>query len=179
MLLKKQTVWLLTMLSLIIVLSVYYILAPANNDDMAYLNKEKDKLSQKEKAAKSNTVELANSGDSFTALRLQRQEDRDKLREHLTTIAASSNVSAEKQAQAQAEIQKLEKLSMKEQTLETLIETMGYKDVLVNTDTDNNQVRIIVKANKKPSAKAAVEIMNKAKAQLGTGVVAVEYQPAK
>ena len=31
MLLKKQTVWLLTMLSLVVVLSVYYLTAPEEN----------------------------------------------------------------------------------------------------------------------------------------------------
>ncbi|MDY0396479.1 hypothetical protein RWE15_21865 [Virgibacillus halophilus] len=40
--LKKQTVWLLTMLSLMIVLSVYYVMSP-NNDDLAYVNDGKKK----------------------------------------------------------------------------------------------------------------------------------------
>ena len=41
MLLKKQTVWLLTMLSLVIVLSVYYITSPTQQaTDMAYQEKD-------------------------------------------------------------------------------------------------------------------------------------------
>jgi len=35
--LKKQTVWLLTMLSLMVVLSVYYMTSP-NSEDLAYID---------------------------------------------------------------------------------------------------------------------------------------------
>src|SRR5690606_41278092 len=38
--LKKQTVWLLTMLSLMIVLSVYYIMS--DTDELAYINTDTD-----------------------------------------------------------------------------------------------------------------------------------------
>ncbi|EQB95096.1 hypothetical protein GA8_13760 [Geobacillus sp. A8] len=43
--LKKQTVWLLTMLSLVVVLSVYYVTAPKNmNDSPAFTaNKKTEK----------------------------------------------------------------------------------------------------------------------------------------
>lgn len=42
MVLKRQTVWLLTMLSLIIVLSVYYITSPVPGDQLAYLGDENE-----------------------------------------------------------------------------------------------------------------------------------------
>ena len=35
MLLKKQTVWLLTMLSLVVVLSVYYLTSPESTEETA------------------------------------------------------------------------------------------------------------------------------------------------
>ncbi|WP_053070318.1 SpoIIIAH-like family protein [Alkalihalobacillus pseudalcaliphilus] len=40
MVLKKQTVWLLTMLSLIVVLAVYYVLPPAEQTDLAAIGTE-------------------------------------------------------------------------------------------------------------------------------------------
>ncbi|MFP3489055.1 SpoIIIAH-like family protein, partial [Staphylococcus sp. SIMBA_130] len=47
MVLKKQTVWLLTMLSLIIVLSAYYIMTPGS-DNVAYVGDQE----QSEEGAK-------------------------------------------------------------------------------------------------------------------------------
>lgn len=177
MLLKKQTVWLLTMLSLIIVLSVYYITAPGSGDDLAYLEKGKNTAAKQEQATKAKkgseaAVTSAAGDDLFTALRLKRDETRDEMSSQFTAAIASPNASAEVQAEALSKISELQSLTMKESTLETLIKTMGYDDALVNTM--DNDVRIIVKG--KQSAKAAVAIMKKAEEQLGDKQVAVEFQ---
>ncbi|SDM80557.1 stage III sporulation protein AH [Fictibacillus solisalsi] len=176
MLLKKQTVWLLTMLSLIIVLSVYYITAPGSGDDLAYLEKGKNTAKQEQGAkSKKNSdaaVTSAANDDLFTALRMKRDESRDELSSQYTAAIASPNASAEVQAEALAKISELQSLTMKESTLETLIKTMGYDDALVNTM--DNEVRIIVKGKK--SSKEAVAIMKKAEEQLGNKQVAVEFQ---
>ena len=56
MVLKKQTVWLLTMLSLIIVLSVYYITSPGGSPaDMAYLDEENKAEDQNQTADQGQT----------------------------------------------------------------------------------------------------------------------------
>ncbi|MDN4074702.1 MULTISPECIES: SpoIIIAH-like family protein [Fictibacillus] len=182
MLLKKQTVWLLTMLSLIIVLSVYYITAPGSGDDLAYLEKGKNTASTKQEQPAKNkkgsdaAVTSAAGDDLFTALRMKRDETRDELSSKYTAAIASPNASAEVQAEALAKISELQSLTMKESTLETLIKTMGYDDALVNTM--DNEVRIIVKG--KHSSNEAVKIMKKAEEQLGNKQVAVEFQkPAK
>lgn len=47
MLLKKQTVWLLTMLSLVVVLSVYYITSPEQTKNELASVEEKAKLKKK------------------------------------------------------------------------------------------------------------------------------------
>ncbi len=51
MTLKKQTIWLLTMLSLIIVLSVYYVQAPSvtPNEEVAFVDQDEDELAADEK----------------------------------------------------------------------------------------------------------------------------------
>ena len=49
MLLKKQTVWLLTMLSLVVVLSVYYITSPEQKSNELATVKQEEKADQKEK----------------------------------------------------------------------------------------------------------------------------------
>ena len=49
MLLKKQTVWLLTMLSLVVVLSVYYLTAPEENAADMTATEQMEKIKQKVK----------------------------------------------------------------------------------------------------------------------------------
>lgn len=60
MLLKKQTVWLLTMLSLVVVLSVYYITSPEGGSDNMVLG-EKSKEEQKLDGQKAATDKNAES----------------------------------------------------------------------------------------------------------------------
>jgi stage III sporulation protein AH len=171
MLLKKQTVWLLTMLSLIIVLSVYYITAPGGTDSTAFLD------NGKKEAEKNAAVSGTEDADMFTALRLQRDEHRDEMSEEYTAVVASPTASAEIQAEAWAKISELQSLGMKEATLETLIKAMGFDDALVNTM--EREVRVIVKADKKLSKKQVVSIMGKAREHLGKDkTVAVEFQTA-
>ncbi|WP_322090787.1 hypothetical protein [Caldifermentibacillus hisashii] len=51
MMLKKQTVWLLTMLSLVVVLSVYYITAePTNNNNLANVDVSKEEKADSKKS---------------------------------------------------------------------------------------------------------------------------------
>ncbi|MFC7370445.1 SpoIIIAH-like family protein [Fictibacillus iocasae] len=171
MLLKKQTVWLLTMLSLIIVLSVYYITAPGGTDSTAFLE------SGKKESKKNAAVSKQEDGDMFTMLRLQRDEHRDEMEEDYTAVVASPSASAEVQAEAWAKISELQALGMKEATLETLIKAMGFHDALVNTM--ESEVRVIVKSEKNLSKKQVVSIMGKAREHLGKDkTVAVEYQSA-
>ena len=49
MLLKKQTVWLLTMLSLVVVLSVYYITSPEQQQNELAVVDEKQEQSEQER----------------------------------------------------------------------------------------------------------------------------------
>ncbi len=170
MLLKKQTVWLLTMLSLIIVLSVYYITAPGGTDDLAYLEAGK-------KSGKEATVSGVANDDVFTALRLERDEVRDEMSADYVAVAGSEDASAEVQADAWAKMTELQSLAMQESTVETLIKSMGFNDALVSTM--NNEIKVIVKADKL-SKKEVVEIMNVANEHLGSGkTVAVEYHASK
>ncbi|WNB93585.1 SpoIIIAH-like family protein [Bacillus sp. NEB1478] len=170
MLLKKQTVWLLTMLSLIIVLSVYYITSPGSSDDLAYLEAGK-------KSGKDATVSGVANDDMFTALRLERDELRDEMESDYVSVAGSEDASAEVAAEAWEKLSELQSLSMKEQTVETLIKAKGFKDALVNSM--DHEVKVIVKADKL-SKKDVVQIMNLANEHLGTSkTVAVEFQAAK
>jgi stage III sporulation protein AH len=187
MLLKKQTVWLLTMLSLVVVLSVYYITSPEtkNNELTAVQQKAKDKVSQKQntdtKATSKDgkTVVSQIAGDEeFTALRLQQQDKYSELKAEYQQILASTDLPATDRSKAADQMKKLTETAQKEELLETLIRAMGYDDALVRADGD--KVHVTVKSKKTPSKTAANQIMVKVKKEIGdTNYVAVEFAPAK
>ncbi|MGM7701926.1 SpoIIIAH-like family protein [Pseudalkalibacillus sp. Hm43] len=179
MLLKKQTVWLLTMLSLIIVLSVYYITSPEQSPaDLATEQKDgKEASKEGAEADGKSVVSEINSDELFMELRMKIQDKRSQLAQKYNEVIASTSVSAEVQSEALDQLTALQELAMKEDTLETLIKGMGYEDVLVNTMGE--EVTIIVRVDEKLSAQEANAIMRKAKEQLGEKQVAVQYQAAK
>ncbi|MED4223765.1 SpoIIIAH-like family protein [Neobacillus cucumis] len=185
MLLKKQTVWLLTMLSLVVVLSVYYITSPEqkSNNLTAVQQKAKDqnlgKTSTPTKTKAGETVVSSIAGDSaFEELRMNLEDLRSKKQEELTNELASTDLSPDEKSKVKDQMDKLNQIAQSEELLETFIKTMGYEDVLVRAD--GSKVIVTVKAKKKPSASDANKIMLEVKKEIGeTNYVAVEYQPAK
>lgn len=182
MLLKKQTVWLLTMLSLVVVLSVYYITSPEQqkNADLAGVE---EKAEKNNKAAvtesKDGTTVLSEiaSDEQFEALRIKLDEQRTKMKEDLQAIVASTDLPAQERSNAIEKMDQLDELGQKEGVLETLIKSMGYEDALVLADGEN--VRITVKA-KDQSASAANEIIQMVRTELGAlQPVAVKFEPVK
>lgn len=189
MLLKKQTVWLLTMLSLVVVLSVYYITSPEQNgNDMAAMDEESkenenNKAEKKSEATGVETKEEGNvvssvaSDEIFESLRLDLEEERSKRKESLRDTMASTDLPADKRSEAWDEIQKIDEVAQKEALLETLIIAMGYEDALVRADGE--KVRITVKSAE-PSAEKANEIIQMVKNEIGEmQTVAVTFQPDK
>ncbi|MGG2064471.1 MULTISPECIES: SpoIIIAH-like family protein [unclassified Bacillus (in: firmicutes)] len=184
--LKKQTVWLLTMLSLVVVLSVYYVMTPDNKSkvvttSLEEVTKEKQgtqkETSKKETSKKEGNVSSQSaSDDSFTALRLQMEDQRSEVKEKLQDVMNSTNASAEERSKAKDDFNALSDLAAKETLLETLIKTEGgYKDALVRAD--GNDIKVTVKAAKL-SAKEANKIMQLVKSE--TGLMAdVRFEIAK
>ncbi|MRH43164.1 SpoIIIAH-like family protein [Aquibacillus halophilus] len=195
--LKKQTVWLLTMLSLMIVLSVYYMSSP-NGGELAYINQDGGESDQ------AATTELAEAGEGtdeaidteesidldseegtitssistdelFTAIRMQIEDDRSRRIDQLDDIVASSTASTEDINAAYEEMKKLDSLSTKEMILEKTIRAdKEYQDVLVRTE--DNEVVVTVKANEMSDAEAN-DIMQMAKDEFGEVYVEVKFQP--
>lgn len=95
MLLKKQTVWLLTMLSLIIVLSVYYITSPSQSPtDLAAYQDDEGTETASDQTKTDTTGAVASSissDDAFVALRMQATPERRRV-EIIEKIAANTSV---------------------------------------------------------------------------------------
>ncbi|NHC40027.1 SpoIIIAH-like family protein [Bacillus sp. MM2020_1] len=183
MLLKKQTVWLLTMLSLVVVLSVYYITSPEQkSNDLAAIKqdaKEQNKGKTKTEAKEDKTIVSTVAGDEqFEELRMKLNDLRSEQQEELTTELASTDLPAVERSKVKDQMDKLNQTAQKEEILETLIKTMGYEDALVRADGE--KVRVTVKSKKKPSATEANKIILQVKKEIGeTNYVAVEFQPTK
>lgn len=182
MLLKKQTVWLLTMLSLVVVLSVYYITSPEQQKSADLATVEEEKTANNETAtteSKDGATVISGiaSDEKFEALRLKLEEQRTKMKEDLQAIVASTDLPAEDRSNAIERMNELDEISQKEGVLETLIKSMGYDDALVRADGEN--VRITVKATDH-SASAANEIIQMVRTELGSlQPVAVQFEPVK
>ncbi|WP_153123568.1 SpoIIIAH-like family protein [Peribacillus tepidiphilus] len=185
MLLKKQTVWLLTMLSLVVVLSVYYVTTPeqpatnmAATEQKEDNKKETDQASKaKEDSGQAKAVVTPANDEMFEALRMEITDDRNKLMEELTVMMANTELSAEQRNEAHEKIKQLTELNTKEGILETLIVSMGYDAALVRAD--GHDVRVTVKADK-PSASAANDIIQLVGKEInGMQNVVVEFQPKK
>lgn len=197
MLLKKQTVWLLTMLSLVVVLSVYYITSPEQQPtDMAAVGEQKEEQTEKPAAEKDAKKELneessqapaANEEDMaiisnaagdevFETLRMQLMDERSKMKEELTKTIASTELSVEERSKAKEKMDELNEIAQKEYLLETLIKAMDYEDVLVRAEGD--QVSITVKAEKQ-SRSEANKIIQTVRGELGPLHAVVEFQNAK
>jgi stage III sporulation protein AH len=195
MLLKKQTVWLLTMLSLVIVLSVYYITSPTQQAaDMANVDesspaqgeesstetsKGEDAAGKGEETAAEGDVDIVTeaAGDEvFETLRMEFMDQRSQSREDLETQIASADISIEEKNEAIEQMDQLKELATTETVLETMIKTMGYEDALVRADGE--QVRVTVKA-KEHSAAEANKIIRLVTDEIGSmQKVAVQFQPA-
>ncbi|HEY4551910.1 MAG TPA: SpoIIIAH-like family protein [Bacillaceae bacterium] len=176
MLLKKQTVWLLTMLSLVVVLSVYYVTADPEQSNMAGAPKEDSPAAgEKTSADKDAKVITGAAGDEvFETMRLEQQEKRSKLNAELTTQLADPKLSAEQKSELYAQQKQLTALDVKEKTLESLIKNLGYNDVLVRAD--QSEVKVTVKSAEH-SREDAAEILRLVRKEIGTSIVAtVQFQ---
>ncbi|WP_026689314.1 SpoIIIAH-like family protein [Alteribacter aurantiacus] len=197
MVLKRQTVWLLTMLSLIIVLSVYYIninnqdfagVPDVNEDQEVNASEDQDVDEELQDGEDVTFIEIEDAEDvntesslygsmtteeMFDTIRLQRQDARGKMKENYVAVVASSDAGAEVQSEAFDGMNALEVMAQQEEVLETLIKAKGYEDALVITEED--QVRIYVKAEQL-SKEEAVQINNMAYEELGVSNIRVGYQ---
>ncbi|WP_373892739.1 SpoIIIAH-like family protein [Virgibacillus natechei] len=180
--LKKQTVWLLTMLSLMIVLSVYYM--TSDSEDIAYIDDGQSDQgetvttdsSEAEVEDEAGVEDINNVGQDelFTTMRMEVQDDRSMKKDRLTDVVASSTASSDEKDQALKDIDVLEEATTKESILEEqIIGAAAYQDVLVRSDDD--KVHVHVKSDSLSESEAN-NIMQMVRDEFGEIVVDVNYQ---
>ncbi|MGM9927366.1 MAG: SpoIIIAH-like family protein [Bacillus sp. (in: firmicutes)] len=187
MLLKKQTVWLLTMLSLVIVLSVYYVTTPVEEENnMANTVQTEEKQQAKETTNDSletenvKTEEAAPSSNDETLemMRMDVTDERNRMIEELTAVLSNTELSSEERDEASETIKQIRELNVKEDMLESLIVSFGNNEAAL-VRTDGNEVKVTVKAPEL-SKSAANDIVRLVSEEMPTVQnVTVEIQPTK
>lgn len=145
---SKQGLWLLTLISLVLVLSIYYITMP--NELLLTNNQQYNQ--EKESGASINIEE----SDYLTSLRVAAL---DKIKidiKDLQTVITSVESTIEEKNNAYEQIKYLNAIKGQEEKLETKIKNEIKKDVFVKLENDD--IRVVV-AGKEHNNKLANDIM--------------------
>lgn len=187
MLLKKQTVWLLTMLSLVVVLSVYYLTSPeqqGTNMAVTEQEQEKEKEQAVEKAKESESSEekaqvtISSGDDEFAAMRIAIDEERSKQSEKYDAEMGKGDMSSEDINKAYDAIEQISEARISEEILETtIVSSLDLEAALVRIE--GSDVNVLVKADEL-SKEAANEIVQLVDSEVKNAQnVVVEHQPKK
>ncbi|MEK3797717.1 SpoIIIAH-like family protein [Peribacillus sp. FSL H8-0477] len=188
MLLKKQTVWLLTMLSLVVVLSVYYLTSPEQQGTNMAVTEEQEKEQEKEqaveKAKESGSSEekaqvtITSGDDEFAAMRIAIDEERSKQSEKYDAEMGKGDMSSDDINKAYDAIEQISEARISEEILETtIVSSLDLEAALVRIE--GSDVNVLVKADEL-SKEAANEIVQLVDSEVKNAQnVVVEHQPKK
>ena len=144
---NKKNIWFLTLFSLILVLSVYYITMPKE----LLLNN----LTNVDDVEDTNEVSLEIT-DAIEALKVEDEEKKEKEMETLKEVLNDSSKSSEEKNEAFEKMKSLDINSSKEEEINTKIKEEFKYEAFTKIDGDN--IKVVVSSNKK-SPKIANNIM--------------------
>lgn len=134
---NKQSLWFLTLFSLILVLSVYYITMPnelllTNNSNYTEkVNTEKDDTS---------TVTISES-ETLVSMRVNLEEEREETVADLKGTLTSEEATTEEKNNAYEQIKYINEIKAKEELLEEKLKKNFSLDSFVKID--NNEVKVV------------------------------------
>ena len=147
---NKQSLWFLTLFSIILVLSVYYIAMP--NNTLATIKESDDSY---------ETVSIKES-DSLAFLRVQSDEELETTMGELQDILLDEKTTLEEKNNAYEKIQNINTNKGKEQTIEKLINDTFKLQSFVKIKNDNINITI---SKKDLDVKLANDIIRKIQEQ--------------
>ncbi|TQR19573.1 SpoIIIAH-like family protein [Psychrobacillus vulpis] len=151
---KKRSVWFLTLISLIAVITVFYISdRPSPFDGIALFSNDTLEDVDLVETSSTNEESFVSKSNAFEEMRMEVQDKRSKLHEQLTLKVGSNDFTAEEKDEAYTQIEELVKLDSTEAMLELIIKALGYDDALVRIE--DNSVLIDVVSNEKSTKKAS------------------------
>lgn len=161
---NKKNLWFLTLFSLILVLSVYYITMPSDlllSNASNYLKNDKDESKNNNE---DKTVKIEES-EYLTSLRVNSDEEVMKEMDGLKETMTKKDASVEEKNQAFEKMKKLNTVKAEEQTIEKkLSETYQLKTFV---KINNDQIKVVVD-KKEHDVKTANDIMRTVQEQYQT-----------
>ncbi len=161
---KKRTVWMLTLLSLVAVISVYYVQEPNNMpfDGLAIFSDEtSNKLTVDDEAKDESVTPVYAQSALFEEMRMEASNERSQLKEQLTTKITAKEITADEINEAYSTMEDLTVRESTEAMLEMLIRSLGYSDALVQTEKGLVKVMVISDELGKAEANEIIHIVKK------------------
>ena len=172
---KKRTVWFLTLVSLVAVISVFYIFEDNTPNILSIFSDEAINETDILGVNQNLTQPVNSESDLFQEVRLEQANKRSQLKAQLTQKIASDEYSAEEKNTAFNEMDELIKLESSEAMLEMLIKSIGYSDALVRIDEEKVMVTVM---SDEISKQQASEIMYIVRSEFNDYVnVQVKFEP--
>ncbi len=130
---NKEHMWFLTLFSLILVLSVYYITMP--NDLLL-----SDKWGNTEEKSDNVNLEVEES-DVLVSLRLDLEDEREKEKKDLQTILTNSDATIDEKNDAYEKISYLNSIYSEEEKLEKKVKECCNIDSFI--EVNNNEINVV------------------------------------
>lgn len=159
---NKQNLWFLTLFSLILVLSVYYITMP---NDLLIASSSTTEEKSEVKEEKKEEQESVSETDNLTALRVSLDEERDKEKEELKTTMTKEDATTDEKNNAYEQLKYLSVIEGEEEKLEKLIKEKHNLNSFVKVDS--NKITVVA-AKKKHDVKEANNIMRTIQGEYNT-----------
>ncbi|MDE5586767.1 MAG: SpoIIIAH-like family protein [Bacilli bacterium] len=142
---NKQSLWFLTLFSLILVLSVYYITMPnelllTNNGNTEKTNSEVTSDSKE-----NDTKVTIQESETLVTMRVTLEEEREKTMAELKTTLTSEQATATEKNDAYEQMKVLNELKAKESVIESQIKSNFSLDSFVKIDGTNVKVVVVKK----------------------------------
>jgi stage III sporulation protein AH len=131
---KKQNLWFLTLFSLILVLSVYYLTMPSS-----LFTTNNSKISEE----KNVSIE---ESEILTALRVESEDERTAMRKEFNMVLTNIEASVEDKNNAYEQLKLLDVIKGREEELEALVKEKYKLNSFIKID--NNQIRVVVASDK-------------------------------
>ncbi len=168
---NKKSLWFLTLFSLILVLSVYYITMPNELLLTANMNNKKDIESTKKVSAE---ADADTESAELVALRVESDEKMLDEMTELKTVLTNSKSTAEEKNEALTKMQNLNKNKGTEEQIEENIKNTNNVDAFVKIE--NSDVTVVIDSTKHDK-KIANEIMKTVQNSFDTTVnITVKFQ---
>ena len=140
---NKKNIWFLTLFSLILVLSVYYITMPSDLLNTPSIPEEK-------------VVEEINESSVLVALRVDDEEEYEEELETIKEVLTSKESTTEEKNNAYDKMKSINSVRSEQEKLENLVkEKYGFNSFI---KIDSNQIRVVIEANEH-DVKLANQIM--------------------